>query len=431
MNLPPSPEYSPCKDPYNDCSNPDEDPYNDCSNSDEDPYNDCSNSDEEHSGTSSLPTSPRSPRSPHDSWPLSSPKSPTPSEYQPNSSVQCIEVEVSNLPPSVPLRKLSKIFSATGPFERISKPKPGKARIIYSNEEDAVTAVNYWHNQERYGKILTCDYIHVPESEGPILSRKRPSSSPQHFIASKNSKKYSHQNEILLRREDAIARKFEYDNQVIISERLQTELEDKIERLENENQVIADENERLQTEMEDKIKRLENENQVFLDKNERLQTYRKVLADKNEKLGEEAQILTDKNERLQKARQVLADKIEKLENERQVLTEQNEKLENERQVFADKNERLENDKIALEDNIKRLITDKEVIEDQNISHGMERQILEDKNQKLERKLQLLKNCIQTDPFFNDKDQPPKESFVVDNFKGFSNPIDLYLRQSYY
>ena len=72
------------------------------------------------------------------------------------------------------------------------------------------------------------------------------------------------------------------------------------------------------------------------------------------------------NERL-----VLAYKNEVLTGQNNILTDLNKELEKERQVLADKTERLQN----------------------------ERKRLADKTEKLEKKLQMIKNCIQTDPFF--------------------------------
>ena len=196
-----------------------------------------------------------------------------------------------------------------------------------------------------------------PESEGPtIMTRKRPAPAPpfsfhQYLNSSKDTKhpKYSH----------SFATLQVSNLSTSVSQKDLSELFGDIDHLKCVRMPNPGQAEVVFCNMEDAERAVDIYHNRLLDG--KPMKCCKILYSEEEDTRMKAE-----NERL-----VLAYKNEVLTGQNNILTDLNKELEKERQVLADKNERLQ----------------------------IERKLLADKTEKLEKNLQMIKNCIQTDPFF--------------------------------
>ncbi|XP_040566821.1 uncharacterized protein [Lepeophtheirus salmonis] len=75
------------------------------------------------------------------------------------SPLQGAKVIVSNLHNAVTQEDIVELFGDVGPLKRVKVSSPGAAEVVFVNKEDAMKAVETYHNRQLDGKAMKCQLI--------------------------------------------------------------------------------------------------------------------------------------------------------------------------------------------------------------------------------------------------------------------------------
>jgi RNA recognition motif-containing protein len=71
------------------------------------------------------------------------------------------KVVVSNLQPTVTQEDIMELFGDVGPLKRAKVAVPGTAEVVYVNMNDALKAVEVYHNRQLDGRSMKCQIVGV------------------------------------------------------------------------------------------------------------------------------------------------------------------------------------------------------------------------------------------------------------------------------